>query len=86
MFIHLQLVLYRLDGYRLYRLMDIGYIHQLFFGSSSTTRGKGKGKLYVYERDIMCLPQSFLQHGNIKIPRKKHVRHFLAMNELVAEF
>ena len=28
----------------------------------------------------MCLPQSFLQHGNIKIPRKKHVRHFLAMN------
>ncbi len=50
------------------------------------TKGKGKGKLYTYERDIVCIPHSFLQHGDIvEIPRKKHIRHFLAVNKLVGK-
>ena len=43
-----------------------------FLREENSTKGKGKGKLYVYERDILCLPHSFLQHGDIiQIPRNK---------------
>ena len=38
----------------------------------------------MYERDILCLPHSFLQRGDIiQIPCKKNIRHFLAVNKLV---
>ena len=34
---------------------------------------KGKGKLYTYERDIICLPRHFMTNNDnyIEIPRKK---------------
>ena len=52
--------------------------------TEGNTRGKGNGRLCVYDRDIMCLPHSFLKRGDvINIPRKKNVRHFLAANKLV---
>ena len=47
---------------------------------------KGKGKLYTYERDIVCLPKQFdKQEDLIKIPRKRDVRHLLAVNKLVGK-
>ena len=47
---------------------------------------KGKGKMYTYERDIVCLPKQFAkQEDLIGIPRKKDVRHFLAVNKLVGK-
>lgn len=47
---------------------------------------KGKGKMFTYERDIICLQRSFARHGNlIDIPRKKNVRRKLAINKLVGK-
>lgn len=63
------------------RVYPSSYLHQR--GESQFSK-KGKGKLIVYERDIMCLPQSFLR-DIISIPKKKNVRHFLAANKLVGK-
>ena len=58
----------------------------IFFQEAKTAKGKGKGKLNVYERDIVCLPHNFVKHGDIiDIPRKKHIRHYLAVNKLVGK-
>ena len=37
----------------------------------------------MYERDIICLPKFLCGRDVIEIPRKKHLRHFLAINKLV---
>ena len=40
----------------------------------------------TFERDIVCLPRSFGKEGSlIDIPRKKSIRHFLAINKLVGK-
>ena len=54
---------------------------------------KGKGKkpyqsqrMYTYDRDIICLPKSELgKDGLVRIPRKKSMRDFLAMNKLIGK-
>ena len=47
---------------------------------------KGKGRLHIFERDIMCLPKCFAKQKDlIGVPRKKSVRHFLAVNKLVGK-
>ena len=44
---------------------------------------KNTERLFTYDRDIICLPKSFVEDGGlIKIPRKQHVRDFLASNSL----
>lgn len=55
--------------------------------SAAATTRRGKGKLiYTYERDIVCLPKWFAKRGDvIKIPRKKPMRHFLAVNKLLGK-
>lgn len=53
---------------------------------NTNKKGKGKGKLYTYERDIICLPRWFGKEGElIQIPRKRADRHFLAVNKLVGK-
>ena len=40
-------------------------------------------RLLTYDRDIICLPKSFVGDGGlIKIPRQQHLRDFLATNGL----
>ena len=64
-----------------------------FLASSSkrmaSKRMAGKQKItrsFVYDRDIICLPNSHLfQDGLIKIPRKKTVRDYLASNRLIGK-
>ena len=47
---------------------------------------KMKGKCVMFERDIICLPKSFLQHGNlIEAPRKRSARQMLAVNKQVGK-
>ena len=54
---------------------------------------KGKGKktgvtqrMYTYDRDIICLPKSQLgKDGLVRIPRKKSMRDYLAMNKLIGK-
>ena len=42
--------------------------------------------MYTYDRDIICLPKSELgKDGIIRIPRKKSVHDFLAMNKLIGK-
>ena len=56
--------------------------------SLASMRGgnKGKSRLFTYERDIVCLPKSFAKKGQlIAIPRKKTLRHLLAVNKLVGK-
>lgn len=48
-------------------------------------KNKGREKVQIYERDIVCLPRSFTKHGIIDIPRKKSVRQLLAINKLVGK-
>ena len=51
--------------------------------SGGTSKSK---KVYSYERDIICLPKWFTSEGElISIPRKKSVKHFLAVNKLVGK-
>ena len=39
-----------------------------------------------YDRDIVCLPKSFGEQSDlIKIPKKKSVREFLAINKLIGK-
>ena len=53
---------------------------------------KGKGKtgvaqrMYTYDCDIICLPKSQLgKDGLVRIPRKKSMRDYLAMNKLIGK-
>ena len=54
---------------------------------------KGKGKkasvaqrMYTYDRDIICLPKSQRgKDGLVRIPRKKSMRDYLAMNKLIGK-
>ena len=47
---------------------------------------KGKGKIYTYERDIICIPKWFADEDDlIKLPRKKNFRFFLATNKLLGK-
>lgn len=61
----------------------------LFRSSASflmKTTAKKKGRVVTYERDIICLPRSFVKQGNlIDIPRKRSVRQALAINKLVGK-
>ena len=44
---------------------------------------KPADRVFTYDRDIICLPNSFLNdEGLVKIPRKQSVRDFLATNRL----
>ena len=52
----------------------------------SVNSKKGKGKMFTDERDIVCLPKQCQKHSDvIQIPRKKEMRHFLAVNKLVGK-
>ncbi len=43
-------------------------------------------RLFTFDRDIVCLPKSFVEVGGlIKIPRKQRVRDFLATNCLLGK-
>jgi len=54
--------------------------------ATATHRPGRQGKLVTYERDIVCLPMWFAKEGDlIKIPRKKPVRRFLAVNKLLGK-
>ena len=45
-----------------------------------------KQRMIVYDRDIICLPKSFVSEaGRIRIPRNKKDREFLAANKLVGK-
>ena len=42
--------------------------------------------MYVYDRDIICLPKNFVQRGGvIPIPRRKTDRQFLIANKLIGK-
>lgn len=42
--------------------------------------------MYVYDRDIVCLPKNFAQRGGvIPIPRRKIDRQFLIANKLIGK-
>ena len=52
----------------------------------ASKKGKGKGKAFTYERDVICLPKSFeSKDGCIKIPRGLRNREFLARNRLIGK-
>lgn len=43
-------------------------------------------RLFTYDRDIICIPQSFvLKSGLIPIPRQTYKREFLARNKLIGK-
>ena len=45
-----------------------------------------KQRVIVYDRDIICLPKSFISDaGRIRIPRNKKDREFLVANKLVGK-
>lgn len=60
----------------------------------SVGKGKGKGKaaaptsnstkLFTYERDIICLPSTFENNGNVRIP-KGVAREYLGRNGLIGK-
>ena len=46
----------------------------------------GNQRVYTYDRDIICLPKSHIgKDGLVKIPRKKSMRDYLAMNHLIGK-
>lgn len=60
------------------------------FLSSASKKRRGKKtkpqRIYTYDRDIICLPRSYLsKDGLVKIPRKKSVRDYLASNKLIGK-
>ena len=61
-----------------------------FASSSQKEQGKEirhrRQRIYTYDRDIICLPKSQLgKDGLVRIPRKKSLRDYLAMNKLVGK-
>ena len=63
------------------RVYPSTFLHKRTNGSMK----KGKGKLYTYERDIICIPKFFCEKDVVQIPRKKSSRQFLAVNKLVGK-
>lgn len=50
---------------------------------ASSSTNKKIERLFTYDRDIVCLPQSFVgKTGLITIPRQREKREFLACNHL----
>ena len=58
-----------------------------FLGKRSQRSGSKKAeRVFTYDRDIICLPQSFAKkEGLIQIPRKRTAREFLAANKLIGK-
>ena len=45
-----------------------------------------KSRVYVYDRDIICLPKTFVAKGGlIRIPRRQNDRKFLVTNKLIGK-
>ena len=56
------------------------------FLSRKKSGSKPVERIFTYDRDVICLPKSFLNdEGLVKIPRKQHVRDFLAANRLTGK-
>ncbi len=57
-----------------------------FSGAQASKKQKSSGKDFIYDRDIVCLPNSFSSANKVvKIPRGKHSREYLANNGLVGK-
>ena len=41
--------------------------------------------MFVYDRDIICLPKQYTSDGLIRLPRKKEDRQFLVSNRLIGK-
>ena len=52
---------------------------------AAKNRQRKKGKDFVYDRDILCLPKSYATSSGIPIPRSKSVREMLGRNGLMGK-
>lgn len=59
----------------------------MFAKNSSARKKKNQdSRIYSYDRDIICFPESFSgKDGLVKIPRQSSVRDYLASNHLIGK-
>ena len=77
----------------IYRCLALPTTFQMASHLQKCSAKKSKGKktstgqrMYTYDSHIICLPKSHLgKDGLVRIPRKKSLRDYLAMNKLVGK-
>ena len=71
---------------QLYRKLPKGKFPSSFLHKKRQEQPSKSHRVYTYDRDIVCLPRSYIQCGGlIQVPRKKNDRKFLVANKLIGK-